>query len=289
MDYFFRIQGAIDYIEENLKGELNIVDIASKAFFSSFYFQRLFQAMSGYSVQEYIRKRKLTEAAKILDSTEISVLDIAVDFGYGSQESFTRAFKSLFDMTPAKYRKADDLNLGEFSKINFLDFANQNFDELEVNKPEIKYLDKVNVVGHEYKTNLNGGKYFQEIPGFYDDFGKNEYYLKIEERLAPAFPHGITCNYCDNGDFSFVIGEMVKSPQENLVDLINLEIPAGEYAVFKVKGSVDQSQKTWKYIYGTWLPNSKYERADGPDFEVVDVLGSVYPDNMVSKIYIPIL
>lgn len=289
MDYFVRIQGAIDYIEDNLSEDLNINDISSKAFFSSFYFQRLFQAMSGYSVQEYIRKRRLTEAASKLGNTDNTILNIALDFSYGSQEAFTRAFKNCFGLTPAKYRKENSYDLEIFSRINFLDFANQKFELVEINKPEIRLLDSIDIVGYEYKTNLNEGKYFEEIPGFYDDFGKNEYYMRIENKLKPGFPHGITCNYCDNGDFSFIIGEHVEKFQRNLFDLINFEIPASRYAVFKVNGSVDQSQKTWQYIYGTWLPNSSYDRTEGADFEIIDVLGSIYPNQMKSEIYIPIV
>ncbi|KAB3525921.1 hypothetical protein F8153_14405 [Alkaliphilus serpentinus] len=62
----------------------------------------------------------------------------------------------------------------------------------------------------------------------------------------------------------------------------------GKYAVFKINGSVETAQNTWRYIYGTWLPNSNYEREEGPDFEVTDVCKSVYPGNMSMEIYIPI-
>lgn len=69
---------------------------------------------------------------------------------------------------------------------------------------------------------------------------------------------------------------------------VNMTIPGGKYAVFKIDGSVEVAQNTWRYIYRAWLPNSNYERAEGPDFEVTDVCNSRYPDQMDMKMYIPL-
>lgn len=106
MDDYERIQNAVHFIEEHLQNDLNITDIAAKSCFSPFHFQRLFQAISGFSVYQYIRNRRLSEAALLLEKTDRSILDIAIDFGYGSQEAFGRAFSQYFGITPAKYRKA---------------------------------------------------------------------------------------------------------------------------------------------------------------------------------------
>ena len=72
------------------------------------------------------------------------------------------------------------------------------------------------------------------------------------------------------------------------MELNHFEIPEGKYAEFKVDGPVGIAQNTWRYIYGTWLPNSNYERREGPDFEVTDVCNSSYPERMMMKIYIPV-
>lgn len=85
------------------------------------------------------------------------------------------------------------------------------------------------------------------------------------------------------------MGKAIKQPIEGLgSDFVNLEVPEGKYAKFKVNGPVGMAQNTRKYIYGIWLPNSNYERKEGPDFEVTDVCNSVYPNRMSMKIYIPI-
>ncbi len=66
MDYYKRIQHSIEFIEENLQNNISIKDISSESCFSAFHFQRLFQAITGFSVQEYIRNRRLSEAARLL-------------------------------------------------------------------------------------------------------------------------------------------------------------------------------------------------------------------------------
>lgn len=288
MDYYDRIQNAIEYIENNLGEELSISDIAFEACFSPFHFQRLFQAISGFSVQEYIRKRRMTEAAALLKTTEKNILEVAVTYQYGSQEAFARAFESCFGMAPGKYRKAEIVKK-HLNKINFSDYRKKIKGEVNMNIPDIVQLEKIHIAGYEYKTTLTGERYFNEIPMFYNDFGQNEYYLRIKDRISPAFPYGIGCNYRDDGSFTFIVGEAVMQPDERLdKGFVNFEIPGGKYAEFRVSGPVGIAQNTWRYIYGTWLPNSNYERREGPDFEVTDVCNSSYPDCMNMKIFIPV-
>lgn len=95
MDYFKRIQCAIEFIELNLREDLKIAEIASQACFSAFHFQRVFQAISGFTVQQYIRRRRLSEAAEQLKQSNQKVLDIAIEYQYNSQEAFTRAFERI--------------------------------------------------------------------------------------------------------------------------------------------------------------------------------------------------
>ncbi|MCR8936934.1 AraC family transcriptional regulator [Brevibacillus laterosporus] len=288
MDYFERIQNSIEFIEKNLQEELNITEISSKSCFSAFHFQRIFQAITGFSVQEYIRSRRLSEAAILLKETRKNILEIAFFFQYGSQEAFTRAFVNYFGLTPAKYRKERTI-IKQQQKINFLDYKNKTKGNLVMNKPEVVVLNKKLIIGYEYKTNLNNEKYFEEIPVFYIDFGRNEYYCRIPKKISPNMSYGISANFDDEGHFSFIVGEEVKEINSELENgFVNFEIPEGKYARFKVNGTTDLVQSTRRYIYGTWLLNSKYERRDGPDFEITDVLNSTFPNEMKMKIYIPI-
>ena len=99
------IDKAIEYIQKNPKDNLSLQSIADRAGFSHTYFEKLFRKHTGYSPVEYARIYKLTRSALDLRRTEKTILDIALDFGYASPESFTRAFKSFYSLTPSEYRE----------------------------------------------------------------------------------------------------------------------------------------------------------------------------------------
>ena len=99
------IDKAIGFIQKNPKDNLSLQSIADNAGFSLTYFDAIFRQHTGYSPVEYSRIYKLTRSALELRRTQKSVLDIALDFGYASPESFTRAFKNFYSMTPSEYRE----------------------------------------------------------------------------------------------------------------------------------------------------------------------------------------
>ena len=99
------IDKAIGFIQENPKENLSLQSIADNAGFSLTYFDAIFKQHTGYSPVEYSRIYKLTRCALDLRRTEKSILDIALDFGYASPESFTRAFKNFYSIAPSEYRE----------------------------------------------------------------------------------------------------------------------------------------------------------------------------------------
>lgn len=99
------IEKAISFIQANPKENLSLQNIADDAGFSLNYFDTLFQKHTGYSPVEYSRIYKLTRSALELRRTEKTILDIALDFGYASPESFTRAFKNFYSISPSEYRE----------------------------------------------------------------------------------------------------------------------------------------------------------------------------------------
>jgi AraC family transcriptional regulator len=99
-----QIQITIDYIEKHLSEDIKINDLAKLAALSQFYYQRLFRRLVKRPVNEYIKMRRLARASKALRNRNKRILDIALDFGFSSHETFTRAFKDTFGMTPEEYR-----------------------------------------------------------------------------------------------------------------------------------------------------------------------------------------
>jgi AraC-type DNA-binding domain-containing proteins len=111
MDLLEKMNGALIYIEENLTNDIDFKEAARLAFCSEYHFKRMFSFLSGITLSEYIRRRRLTLAAFELINSNIRIIDVAVKYGYGSPDSFTRAFQSLHGVTPTEAR-----NIGQSLK-----------------------------------------------------------------------------------------------------------------------------------------------------------------------------
>lgn len=106
MKYDTCIRKSIKYIEDNLDKKIELDELAEKVFLSKYHFHRIFHAGTGEPVAEYIRRRRLTEAARELLSTDNKIIDIALKYQFGSQEAFTKAFKKIYGMPPREFRKS---------------------------------------------------------------------------------------------------------------------------------------------------------------------------------------
>lgn len=105
MNYDDCIKKSIEHIEHNLNNKIELKDLADKVFLSKYHFHRVFHAVVGESVGEYIRKRRLIEAANELLNTDNKILDIAFKYQFNSQEVFTKAFKRLYGISPREFRR----------------------------------------------------------------------------------------------------------------------------------------------------------------------------------------
>ncbi|HCO69095.1 MAG TPA: AraC family transcriptional regulator [Mesotoga infera] len=94
------INCVIDYIEENLSEDLTIERLCSKSGYSQVHLQRIFYYSTGQTIGQYIKGRRVSRVAEALSQTTVSILEIAMQWGYESQEAFTRAFKSMYHLTP---------------------------------------------------------------------------------------------------------------------------------------------------------------------------------------------
>jgi AraC-like DNA-binding protein len=104
------ISKVIDFIEEHLTSEenLDLDKIATMANYSKYHLHRMFSNIVGCTIHQYIQKRRLTEAAHQLVYTDISIMDISLNAGYETQQSFTLAFKRLYEKSPQAYRKKQE-------------------------------------------------------------------------------------------------------------------------------------------------------------------------------------
>ncbi len=113
------IQKTLEHIEEHIGENITIEELAETASLSLFYYQRLFSRLVKKPVREYIKLRRLARAGDVLKNRKNRILDIALEHGFGSHETFTRAFKEAFGITPEQYRE-NPVGLNQFDKPDLL-------------------------------------------------------------------------------------------------------------------------------------------------------------------------
>ena len=94
------------WIDDHIDQPMNIDVVAKKSGYSKWYLQRMFRTVKRQTLGEYIRQRRLLMAAEALRTTERPIFDIAMDYGYVSQQTFSRVFRREFDRTPTDYRQS---------------------------------------------------------------------------------------------------------------------------------------------------------------------------------------
>ncbi len=288
-DYYERIEKAIDFIEENLKEKLTIEMIAEKAYFSKYHFIRVFTAMTGETVGNYLRKRRISRSSKQLINSNLPILDIALDYQFGSQEAYTRSFKKIYNTSPGKYRKLNNNQIAYGSARLTIERLNH----LKCNvtmKPKIIELEKKKLIGISVKISLAQNN----IPQLWNTFMQriDEIANKIDSGCYEIHPFDSEFkmeNFTEDMEFEKWAAVEVDNFNNIPDGLKAITIEGGKYAVFKHKGIMSNIQFSFDYAYGAWLPNSEYELAQRADFEVY---GKQYygPENpeSITELWIPI-
>lgn len=103
-DQLSKIKYVVDYIEDNLKEPITLDKISRASGLSPFYLHRLFKAITGFPMMRYVRARRLSKSVGELLQSDFSILDIAVEYGFEHEQSYSRAFRKQFGVNPARFR-----------------------------------------------------------------------------------------------------------------------------------------------------------------------------------------
>lgn len=274
MQRFFK---SIEYIEAHLHEKISVHDIAAASHYSTYHYSRVFKALVGDTPKEYLRKRRLTLAAKRLLTEDVGILELAIESQFDSQEAFTRAFKALFDMTPAQYRKINE----PFRLLYKNPFNEQDMDYLQNRvsmEPEIIEHPAMKIVG--IATQYDDGDL--SLPKLWSTF--RPYRESIPNRVGKDF-FGIYESYEESEDetrFVYICSAQVSNFEEVPEGMITRELEAQTYARFTHTGPIANLENTLRYIWGSWLPKSNYEYADKPDFELLPAgFNDADPENVI--------
>lgn len=282
MEWTDAIQSGIEFMEEHITQDISSEDVAKHVHISSFYFQKGFRMLCGYSVTEYIRNRRLALAGGDLATTDMKIIDVALKYGYDSPDSFTKAFTRFHGVTPTMVRK-NDVMIKTFAPL-----------KLEISLKG-GYLMNYKIVDKESFTVLAVSRIFQhenckqEIPKFWDEHyakGNGKYVcgmfgINIDEKMG-------------NDSFEYLIADLYNPKGEIPQGFQTRIIPAFTWAVFSCDGPIPTAlQDVNTKIFSEWLPALKeYEFAAGYCVEMYDApdkyTKGMQDEKYHSEIWIPV-
>lgn len=282
MEWIESIGRTISYIEENITNELKIEMIANHANISTFYFQKGFSMLCGFTVSDYIRQRRLTLAASELISTDARIIDIALKYGYNSPDSFTKAFTRFHGATPMAVRKNGAM-IKSFAplKIKFTLKGGSTMDYKIVEK------DSFTVIGASKTFPYDNAK--TEIPKFWAE------HFESGKGSVVCGMYGVNIDLSmGDKEFQYLIADDYNEAAEVPEGFVTKIIPKFTWAVFPCNGAMPKSmQDVNEKIFSEWLPNcNDYEFAAGYFIEMYSdatkYKNGIQDENYYSEIWIPV-
>ena len=271
------IQNALQYIEDNLTENLQIEDIAAKAYVSPFYFQRIFSVLCGFTVSEYIRNRRLSLAAQELSADNVKVIDTALKYGYDSNDSFTRAFTKFHGISPSS-AKEKGAKLKAFAPVRIkLTLEGGTMMEYRI-------LEKAAFTVMGKSRRFCSDTSYEEIPKFWQE------HMNSSDNKIVCGMYGI-CLDGDGKNFDYIIADNYLPWNELPEGYVTKVIPAGTWAVFPCRGALPKAlQDVNTKIWSEWLPNCKeYKLAGNYNLEVYLTPPQENPDDYYSEIWVPVI
>lgn len=263
MEWLKKLGAAIDYIEENLDKEISYDEAARIACCSTYYFQRIFAYVSGVSLSEYIRRRKMTQAAFELQRTDNKVIDVAYKYGYSSPTSFNRAFQSVHGIAPIAAKNIG-CTLCAYPSIQISIKVSGG----SAMSYHIERKKDVRIVGIRTPLVEDAEENMRNVPVFWKQALQEEYISKIST-LSNGNPEGIlgVSVYNNPKDIYYYIATASDKPTPQ--DMVEYTIPEAMWVIFENDGIFKEDvQSVFRRFLTEFLPFSGYEYAGLPDVEV---------------------
>ena len=269
MSWYERMNEAIDYIEENLDGQIDFERISKIMCQSVVNFQRTFSIVTDITVNEYIRRRRMTLAAFEMQNSKVKVIDIALKYGYESPEAFTRAFKEIHGISPTAARK-EGIPLKSYPRLTFL--LSVKGDVAMDYRIESKEAFKVYGIERIFTT--DGGKHLESIPNFWLETIKDGQLEKLAKSANGTSNVHSICQYRETGGNSFPYMLFAYLTNESETEgYVEVEVPSATWAIFRTpihteEETSNELQRLIKRVYTDWLPTANYEKVDGYELEL---------------------
>ena len=292
MEWLTSIRATIEYIEENLENDITVEDVANQVFLSPFFLQRGFSVIVGYGIAEYLRNRRLYQAAVDLQKTNEKVIDIALRYCYESPESFTKAFTRFHGATPTQVRAGAAIKkfLPLKIKLELQGGAQMDY--------KIAVMFPFKVIG--FQKEFTYEEAHREIPKFWDELCQ-KYANNVYAGNEPANPYERAI--VDNciGEYGICIDDIGDTKFRYLVagkytggevpeGMVVHEFARGTWAIFDCIGpSPETLQGVTTRIFNEWLPgNPDYEMDGKVNVEWYDCVGDMRSENYHSQVWVPV-
>ncbi|MFS8098274.1 AraC family transcriptional regulator [Lentzea alba] len=277
-----RLNQAMAHIEDNLDGEVDVRHLARIAGTSEYHLRRLFSALAGIPLSEYVRRRRLTKAASEVLSGHDSLLDIAIRWGYGSNEAFARAFRAMHGVGPQEARtERRSLQSQQILTFKLIVEGSSSMEYRIVEKKAFQ------VVGRGTRVPLVHLGMNPAIVEFIRGIGMPT--LERMKELSDGEPGGLvalTFNQegVEEGDHLDYFHGVVTN-EEAPSDMETLDVPEHTWAVFKAEGPYPETiQHMWRDVYTQWFPSNSYESVEGPSMLHTQIEG----DTAKAELWIPV-
>lgn len=285
MEWLDKMMDAINYMENNMEGKIDIEEVARVAYSSTFHFQRMFHMVTGFTVAEYIRNRRLTLAAhELATDSEVRVIDIALKYGYDSPEAFTKAFRKAHGITPSAARKTG-INLKAFPRISFhLQLKGEKDMDYK-----IVQKDAFKIIGKALRVQTGDGENYKKIPKFWCKCCEDGTCDEVCSLSKDQILLGVCCDFDQEKEqFTYMIAAEYDG-KSNKAEFDVKEVPAATWAVFTAIGPTPTAiQELTTRIFQEWFPATGFEHADAPELEVY-LPGDPNAEDYKCEVWMPIV
>lgn len=275
----------IDYLETVLDDEIDEKKVTQLSGYSYSMFSRLFSILTETTLSEYLRSRRLTEAAVILRNTDEKIIDVAFKFGYESSDSFGTAFKNFHGFTPSEVRNGKPFKL--VSRVQLaLSVRGGRSMNITIQKKKAFTVAGIN------EQNINSSLCPSIWDKLYEKYSHDEL-MSLGSGKSVGVCHDIldldNHDVLDTNTINYMAGYIVNDVEKARgMGLDVLEVEEAEYAVVELVGSVPECiHNGWKYAMEVFFPEHGYIHSEKPDFEYY-YEGDMHSKDYKMELWIPI-
>ena len=267
----------MDYLDTVLDDEIDEREVAHISGYSYPMFSRVFSILTDTTLSEYLRGRRLTKAALQLRETKEKIIDIAIQYGYESSDSFGSAFKNFHGFTPSEVRNGKPFKL--ISKVQLaISIRGGKSMNVTIQKKKAFAVAGVN------EQNINSSLCPSIWDKLYKKYSHDELAI-LGEGESVGICHDVESPNTINYMAGYIITDVDKARN---MDLDVLEVEEAEYAIVELKGSVPECiHKGWKYVMEVFFPEHGYVHSGKPDFEYY-CEGDMNSEDYKMELWIPI-